>query len=126
MSLTDVLKANIELKLLALFMAAVLWYAATRHHEIEESLAVPVTLVNIPAFLTVAGAPPTELRIVVAGPEADLMLQDKGRLKSVLDLKGLGPGSVSFDSQATVRLRSGLRIVRVQPSRIELRLVEKE
>ena len=126
MSLADGLKSNVELKLLALFMATVLWYAATRHHEVREPLTVPVVLENIPALLTVAGVPPAEVRIVVAGPEADLMMQDKGDLKAVLDLKGLGPGTVLFDSQATVHLRSGLRIVRVQPSRIELRLVEKE
>jgi len=126
MSLKDGITANLELKLLALFMAAVLWHAATRHHEVEESLTVPVTLENVPALLTVAGTLPVELRIVVAGPETDLMLQSRGGLKSVLDMKGLGPGTVSFDSLATVHLRSGLRIVRVQPSRIELRLVDKE
>jgi hypothetical protein len=126
MSMMDGVKANFELKLLALFMSVAIWLAASRQLDVEKTFAIPVRLDNVPAFLTVAGTPPAEVRIVVAGRENDLMKQDKGDLKAVLDLSGLGPGTVFFDTRATVSLRSGLRIVRVQPSRIELRLVKKE
>ena len=126
MSLAEGIKANIGLKILALFLATALWYTATRHKEAEESLAVPVVLENIPAHLALTGGPPPVIMIVIAGPANELTLQGTGGLKAVLDLKGVGPGTVSFDCQAAVRLRRGLRAVRVQPSRIELRLVEKE
>jgi YbbR domain-containing protein len=126
MRLADSLKANIGLKLLALFMATALWYAATQGRVVEEILSVPVVMENIPAHLAVAEQPPPVVQVMVAGQGTTLRMQDLAGLKAVLDLKGLGPGTATFDSQAAVKLRSGLRVERVQPSRIELRLVNRE
>jgi hypothetical protein len=67
MRLADSLKANMGLKLLALFMATSLWYAATEHREVEESLSVPVVLVNLPAQLAVLDGPPQFVQVVIAG-----------------------------------------------------------
>jgi hypothetical protein len=126
MSLAASLKANAGLKLLALFIAANLWYAATQRREVEESRSVPVVLVNLPSHLAVADKPPSFVLVAVAGQKNALRAEKLADLRAVLDLRGLGAGTVSFDSQAAVKLRSGLRIVRVQPARIELRLVKNE
>jgi len=119
------LKTNIGLKLLAVFLAAAFWYAATPDREGGEILAVPVVLENVPPHLAVAGAPQV-VRMTVAGPASSLMLQEMSKPTAVLDLQGLGPGTVSFDSRGAVRLGRGLRVVRIQPATIELRLTARE
>jgi hypothetical protein len=125
MTLMAGMKKDFEMKLLAVFAAVALWYVATPPGESRKSLAVPVVLENVPAHLTVEGTPQV-IRIVVSGPEHGRIMRDKSDQNAVLDLNGLGPGTVSFDSQSAIRLGRGFRIVRIQPSRIELKLTVRE
>ena len=115
--------ANAGLKLLAFFIALVLWYVASPQKDEEEVLSVPIELVHVPPRLTVA-APPRSIQVVIAGPRPFWRLSAGSRVKGVLDLKELGPGTVTFDSRAAVRLAPGYRILRIQPSTIDLKLTE--
>jgi hypothetical protein len=127
MSLTDTFKRNLGLKALSLLLAALLWFSLTFGHDEEVRLTVPVVLTNIPPQLSVAGRPPTAVELDVAGPKILLVNLTHERLTATLDFGGVGEGTVSFvNLDRTVRLRSGLRVTRVQPAALELKLVKAE
>jgi hypothetical protein len=127
MSLMDTFKSNLGLKALSLLLAALLWFSLTFRHDEEVRLTVPVVLKNIPPQLAVAGSPPTAVELDVSGPKILLANLTKERLSATLDLGGVGEGTVSFANlDKTVRLRSGLRVIRVQPATLELKLVKAD
>ncbi len=127
MSWTDTFMENLGLKSLSLFLAVLLWLSVTMKQEGEATLTVPVVLQNIPSHLAVDGKTPATIEVEISGPRIDLIVPGKERLTAALDLKGAGEGPVAFTNmERTVHLRSGLRVVRVQPSTIEIKLVNKE
>ena len=127
MSLTDIFKRNLGLKALSLVLATLLWFSITFGRDEQVRLTVPVVLKNIPPHLSVAGSPPTALEVDVSGPKILLVNLAHERLSATLDLGGVGEGTVSFvNLDKTVRLWSGLRVIRVQPAALELKLVKAE
>jgi len=127
MRLTDTFTDNFGLKALSLFLAVVLWLSVALRQEGEVRLTVPVALKNIPSQLAVAGMPPSVIEFEITGPKIDLMKLRKELLTATLDLKGVGEGLVSFTNlEKAVQLRSGLRVMRIQPSTIELKLVKSQ
>ena len=127
MSLMDTVTENIGLKTLALFLALLLWFSVTVRQEGEVSMVAAVQLKNIPSHLSVASPPPPSILVEIAGPKILIMKLRKTSLAAVLDLKGYGAGTFSFPRlDTTVRLPDGLRVMRVDPSSIELKLVEKK
>jgi YbbR domain-containing protein len=127
MNFKDTIAENFELKVMSLFLAVVVWFSVTFRLEGVEIITVPITLGNIPAQLAVAGTPPSVLDLEISGPKFALMMVRNNRLTAMLDLKGAGEGTVSFTNlERTVQLRNGLRVLRVQPSTIEIHLVKPE
>ncbi len=127
MKLTGALTDNLALKGLALFLAAALWFSLTLSQEKVASIMVPVVVKNVPPMMTVTGTPPRFVECEISGPKIALMGMGGEQLSVTLDLTGAGEGSVSFANlDRTVRLRRGLRLVRVQPASIELRLVKEK
>jgi hypothetical protein len=125
MSPTDTFRKNLELKALSLVLAALLWFSLTFGHDEEARLTLPVTLKNIPPHVSVASALPTTVEVDVSGPKILLANLTKEHVSLTLDLGGVGEGTVSFvNLDKSVRLRSGLRVTRVQPAAVELKLVK--
>ena len=125
MNVKEIFTNNAGLKALSLFLAAALWFSLTSRLDGEVRLKVPVVLKNLPAQLTVADTPPPLIELDVSGPKIVLLGLSKKRLTALLDLQGAGEGPVSFTSlDRTVHLPSGLRVIRVQPAQIELKLVK--
>jgi len=126
MILTATFKKNLGLKVLSLFLATLLWITLTLGHEEEARISVPVVLRNIPPNLVVSGAPPTAVELELSGAKIILMTIEREHLPVVLDLSGAGEGTVSFvNLDRRVTVRSGIRIMRVQPATIDLKMVKK-
>ncbi len=126
MSVKEMLTANLGLKALSLFLAATLWLFVTMGMEGEEEVRVPVRVINILPHLSIENQVPPVVDLRIAGPKILLMRLDKEQLIATLDLQEVGVGNVAFpDMSGTVRLSSGLRITRISPANVQLKLVEK-
>ncbi len=125
MNLKETFTRDPGLKALSLLLAVALWFFVTMRLDGEMHIKVPVELTNLPAQLTVADVPTPVIELDVAGPKIVLLGLSNKRLTALLDLQGAGEGPVSFTSlDRTVHLPSGLRILRVQPAQIEVKLVK--
>ncbi len=117
---------NLAAKLLSLAIASVFWLAVTADREIRRSYTLPVSVINVPPDLTVSGNMPKNIRISVSGPEIVFLTHNFNDLKLTLDMLETGEGTVSFpDLQKYVDLPSGMQIVKIYPSTMELKLVRK-
>jgi YbbR domain-containing protein len=121
------LTENFRLKALALLLAALLWLSVTAAKEGEVTVSVPVRIRNLAPLLALATKAPSSIELRIAGPKIRLLHLSKERLAADLDLQGVGEGGVAFaDLARTVALPGGLRVTRVYPATIELKLVKDE
>jgi YbbR domain-containing protein len=115
------------LKLFSVLFAIGLWlFVNAGQKPTEKSLTVPVEVRNLPADLMSAGpgAGPVEVR--VSGPPALLSTLDPEYLKVVLDLEGVHAGTSTFRlSAAFFNPPRGVKIIRINPSVINLKLENK-
>ncbi len=121
------LAENFGLKALSLLLAALLWLSVTAAKEGEVAVTVPVRIRNLAPRLALATKAPISIELRIAGPKIRLLHLAKERLAADLDLQGVGEGGVTFaDLARTVALPGGLRVTRVYPATIELKLVRAE
>ena len=127
MSVADTIRENAGLKALSFLLAGVLWFTLAYRQEAEMKVTVPVVLRNVPPQLAVAVSPPRSIEVEISGPKIVLVTLDKKRLVATLDLGGATLGTVAFTNlDRTVHLGRGLRVMRVQPATIELKLVKND
>jgi YbbR domain-containing protein len=123
----DSLPENFTLKVQALLLAVIIWVFIAMAQEKTSELTVPVVLANLPPRIKVAEGPPSTLHVGISGPRYALVGLEKARLAAVLDMKDAGPGTVAFANlDRFIHLRDGLRVIRVQPAKIEMTLVRGE
>ncbi len=127
MSTRERVAENFGLKALSLLLALLLWLSVTAAKEGEVAVTVPVRISNLAPRLALSTKAPSSIELRIAGPKIRLLHLVKERLAASLDLQGVGEGSVTFaDVARTVALPGGLRVTRVYPSTIELKLVNAE
>ncbi len=118
------LQENIGLRIMALVLALLLWAYVTGGGETERVLTARVETMNLPAGLVVAGNPVERVELRLAGPRMLLAKIAADRLTIPLDLGGVREGSVTFAALETrLPMPAGVRITRIYPSTVELRLV---
>jgi hypothetical protein len=118
---------NLAAKLLSLAIATVFWLSVTADRDIRKDFTVPLKVANIPSGLTIAGYVPGSVDLSVSGPEILFLTHDLNDLRLTLDLGKTGEGTVSFpDLQRYVDLPSGMQVIRVYPSSLEMKLIHKE
>jgi YbbR domain-containing protein len=123
MNRREIVSHNLGLKALSLLLATLLWLFVAVEQESEIAVAVPVTFKNLGDGLTVSNQPPTNLDVRVAGPKILLLKIQAERPVAVLDLKGIREGTTSFPGlEKTLHLRTGLRVTRITPASVEVRL----
>jgi hypothetical protein len=119
------LRHNLGLKVGSVVFACLVWYATNvLERDAERVVDVPVVPRQVPARLTVVDAPTTPLTITLRGPRTLLEGVEEGRLRFVLPARELVEGTNRVDLQTghiEPELPRRLRIVRLQPARIELR-----
>src|SRR3954452_14715533 len=115
------------LKIFSLLFAVGLWlFVNAGQKPTEKSLTVPVEMRNLPGDLMATGPGPGPVEVRVAGPPALLSTLDPDYLKVVLDLAAARAGTSTFRlSAAFFNPPRGVRITRINPSVINLKLETK-
>lgn len=119
------LRRNLGLKVVSLGLACLVWYATNiLERDAERVVEVPVVPRYVPPDLTVIDGPTTPVAITLRGPRTLLEGVEETRLRLVLPVRGLAAGTNRVDLQSghvEPELPRRLRVVRLQPGRIELR-----
>lgn len=117
------LTENWTLKLISLVFALVLWMFIMGERRQEVGYRVPLELQNIPAGLMIANEVPSLVDVRVSGPRTLLMKVADGDISIAVDLTDLKPGLTTFKRlEERLNLPSGLRVTRLSPSFIDLKL----
>jgi hypothetical protein len=123
MNVREILTHNLGLKVLSLFLAMVLWLFVAAGTELEIGLSLPVVFTHLPPGLAIINRPPARIDARLAGPRILLLRLKAERLPVVFDLQDAREGSIVFPGvESAIRAPDGVRITRVTPAAIEVRL----
>jgi len=116
---------NWHLKLMSLLFAIVLWLFIVGEQKLERGFSVPLELKNLPEGMMVTSEVPSHIDVRIIGPRTLLVNQDPEQLSIRIDLKGLGEGVTTFRRlEDRISLPGGMRVSRLSPSFIDIRLEE--
>ena len=114
---------NLGLKVLALLVAAGLWFVVAGEHVVERSLRVPLEFRNIPDGLEIVGDPPATVDVRLRGSSGILGKLQPGEVVVTLDLNGARPGMRLFHIRTdAVERPYGISVAQVQPPTLSLDL----
>lgn len=123
MNWREMLTHNLGLKTLSLLLAAVLWLFVAAERETEIGASVAVGFKNVAPGLAIVNRPPSRLDVRLAGPKVLLLRLRAENLSVLLDLQGAGGGTTSFTGlEKEIPLPAGVRVTRVTPAVIEVKL----
>ncbi len=113
-------------KLLSVLLALIFWLFATWERPLQRTISVPVRVVNGAAGMTPSGVPPF-VQVVISGPRLIVALLRSDDLVIDLDLSGAGEGVTLFPGvEQRLALPKDLKVVRIYPARMEVRLSKSE
>jgi YbbR domain-containing protein len=114
---------NWALKLMSLVFALMLWFFIMGERRLEVNYRVPLEFQNLPRELMVANEIPSMVDVRISGPRTLLMKVSPNDISITVDLTGLRPGLSSFRRlEERLNLPSGLRVTRLSPSFVDVRL----
>lgn len=117
------LTENWALKLLSLAFALFLWMFIMGERRLEVGYTVPLELQKIPRELVISNQVPSLIDVRISGPRTLLMNVSPNDISITVDLAELKPGLTSFKRlEERLNLPSGLRVTRVSPSFVDIRL----
>ncbi len=117
------LTENWSLKLISIVLAFLLWMFIMGERRLEVGYRVPLELQNLPPQLMVANEVPSLVDVRISGPRTLLMKVSPNDISIVVDLTDLKPGLTTFKRlEERLNLPSGLRVTRLSPSFIDLKL----
>lgn len=117
------LTENWTLKIISLIFALLLWMFIMGERRLEVGYRVPLELQNIPKSLMVANEVPSMVDVRVSGPRTLQMKVSPNDISIIVDLTDLQPGLTTFKRlEERLNLPSGLRVTRLSPSFIDLKL----
>jgi len=123
MKYSAVITGNPTLRIVSVVMAVLLWIYVMAGKDSEMKIKVPVLFTNLHDSLTVVDKPPVTLDVVLKGDWLSLMMLSKESMKLVVDMQGVGEGTVSYSNLETALVSdSRVHVTRVQPARIEITL----
>ena len=110
-------------KILALLLAALLWFLVVGEERAEVGLTIPLELINIPRSLIVVNNITQGIDIRVNGPRSLVRsLTGRGLSKS-LDLSNARAGTITFPISAEgIKLPRGVTITRIYPPHVVVAL----
>jgi len=114
---------QLGIKILAILLAAVLWFTVAGEHVVERSLRVPLELRNTPEAMEIVGNAPDSVDVRIRGSSAVLSRIQPGEIMAVLDLSTARAGSRLFHIRADeVRAPFGVDVTQVVPATLSLEL----
>ncbi|MBI2219662.1 MAG: YbbR-like domain-containing protein [Acidobacteria bacterium] len=112
---------NLGLKVLAVLVAAGLWFVVAGEHVVERNMRVPLEFRNIPEGMEIVGDPPTAVDVRLRGSSGLLAKLQPGEVVAVLDLRGARRGMRLFHLQTdSVNRPYGVSVSHVQPPTLSL------
>ena len=117
------LTENWTLKIISLALALFLWTFIMGERRLEVGYPVPLELQSLPEGLMVANDVPSLIDVRVSGPRTLLAKVSPNDISIIVDLTDLKPGLTTFKRlEERLNLPSGLRVTRLSPSFIDLKL----
>jgi len=119
---------NFGLKVLALLLAAIVWFFITGGRVVYRDLEVPLELTAVPEGCIVNGQVPAKVSIRVQGKGYAVLRARPSEFKVALNLAGVEPGVHRFDlSPADVIYsgKSGIKVERILSERIVMVELER-
>jgi len=112
---------NLWLKLVALGLAFLLWWAVGHNPTVEAVVTAPLEFHHAPANLEMSVDGPTQVRVRVQGPERTIRSLTPADVRATVDLGGADIGEQTFDLTASqIHLPDGLQVVEIDPSQIRI------
>lgn len=121
------LKENTLEKIIAIFMAFLLWFAFGYQRDIvRRDFIVPMEYKNIPLNWQIDKTQETDVRVVLKGPQQAFRLFDERSMKLSLDLSEVVNRKREFDLTADmINVPSSLTVSDIIPSKISVNASEK-
>ncbi len=121
MRMQDVMGKDWVLKLVSLGFAITLWFFVVGEEKAEVSLSIPIEIVNLPPNLVISNDIPPAIDVRVYGPRSMIKAIASQGLSRVIDLRGASAGHVTVQmTPDSLPLPGGLRVMRIQPSHIDI------
>lgn len=112
---------NLGLKVLSVFIAALLWLVVAGDSTVERVLRVPVEMQNLPDDLEIVSNPPETVEVRLRGSSGTLSRMAPGDVAAVLDLRAVRAGQRLFHlTPGQVKAPYGLETVQVSPATLTL------
>jgi YbbR domain-containing protein len=112
---------HLELKVLSVGVAVMLWMVVAGEETVERGLRVPLELQQMPAGIEVLGDIPTTVDVRVRGGSGVLSRVGTGDVVAVLDLRSARSGRRLFPmTPDQVRAPFGVEVVQVTPSAVAM------
>ncbi len=119
----QMLTENWTLKLLSLVFALILWMFIMGERRLDVGYTVPLEMQNTPKGLMIANEVQSLVDVRISGPRTLLMKVSPNDISIAVDLSDLQPGLTTFKRlEERLNLPSGLRVTRLSPSFIDLKL----
>ncbi len=112
---------NLWLKLVALGLAFLLWWAVGHDPTVEAVITAPLEFHHAPENLEMSVEGPTEVAVRVRGPERTVRRLSPADVQAIVDLSGAHAGERTFDLTAKeVHVPQTLEVVQIEPSQVRI------
>jgi YbbR domain-containing protein len=112
---------NLWLKLVALALAFLLWWAVAHDPTVEAVMTAPLEFHHAPENLEMSVEGATQVEIRVRGPERTVRRLTPADVQAIVDLTGARAGERTFDLTAKqVHLPDAVEVVQIEPSQVRL------
>jgi YbbR domain-containing protein len=113
--------ANLWLKLVALILSVLLWWAVAHDPTVEAVITAPLEFHHAPENLEMSVEGSTQVAVRVRGPERTVRRLTPADVQAIVDLTGARAGERTFDLTAKqVHLPDAVDVVQVEPSQVRL------
>jgi YbbR domain-containing protein len=118
--------ANTILKLVALFLAIVLWFvvsAPRRERMSERAFSVPLSLIAIPRSVVITTPVPTNVSVRLRGRGADLRALSSQTLEVTVDMSWAQPGEAVITlTPRLIAIPPEVEVVSIDPNKVQFRV----
>jgi YbbR domain-containing protein len=119
--------SNLGLKVVALFLAVLLWYfvsAPRREPVSERAFPAPLSIFNVPRDLVITTQLPDSVSVRLRGRASDLRTVSSQNLEVILDLKWAQPGdaTITLRPQAINNVPPDVEAISIDPNRLRFRV----
>jgi YbbR domain-containing protein len=112
---------NLWLKLVALALSFLLWWAIAHDPTVEAVITAPLEFHHAPDNLEMSVEGSTQVAVRVRGPERTVRRLSAADVQAIVDLTGARAGERTFDLTAKeVHLPDAVEVVQIEPSQVRL------